>query len=139
MIWKALFRSSSPAYRTRTCITIVAQIAALEFVGDYERAALTALFSSGAHPAYQELGRAVRCLERGGAASAASAPERAAALRMMAMVVAGYQPVGYFARQRADERAGICLHSVHFAMPLLCARVHVHGRSACAHAAPRSS
>ena len=62
----------------------------LETSGEYERAALMALFQSGAHAAYNELGRAVRCLERGGAKS--GEPERATALRMMAMVLAGYQP-----------------------------------------------
>ena len=67
-------------------------IASLEAVGEYERAALTALFQSGAHSAYEELGRAVRCLERGGSATAALAPARASALKMMAMVLAGYQP-----------------------------------------------
>jgi len=67
-------------------------VAVLEAAGQYERAAITAIFQSGAHPAYDELGRAVRCLERGGAASAATAPERSSALRMMAMVLAGFQP-----------------------------------------------
>ena len=67
-------------------------IANLESAGEYERAALMALFQSGAHAAYNELGRAVRCLERGGAASAAAMPTRASDLRMMAMVLAGYQP-----------------------------------------------
>ena len=76
-------------------------IAKLEANGEYERAALMALFQSGAHSAYNELGRAVRCLERGGNTvsaaaatngAAAKAQERASALRMMAMVLAGYQP-----------------------------------------------
>ena len=69
-----------------------AAITRLEATGEYERAALMALYQSGSHSYYNELGRAVRCLERGGAASAAATPERASSLRMMAMVLAGYQP-----------------------------------------------
>ena len=58
----------------------------------FERAAVMALFQAGAHPAYRELERAVRSLERGGSALASTMPTRAAALRMMAMVAAGFQP-----------------------------------------------
>ena len=68
----------------------------------YERAALMALFQAGAHPAYRELERAVRSLERGGSALAASMPTRAAALRMMAMVAAGASPV-HVSRARAKR------------------------------------
>jgi hypothetical protein len=69
-----------------------AAIAALEAAGMFERAAVMALFQAGAHPAYRELERAVRSLERGGSALASTMPTRAAALRMMAMVAAGFQP-----------------------------------------------
>ena len=49
------------------------------------------LLQAGAHPSYRELERAVRSLKRGGSTPTISAV-RAAALRMMAMVVAGFAP-----------------------------------------------
>ena len=72
-------------------LTLESLIASREAVGEYERAALMALFQAGAHPSYREIERAVHSLRRGGSAAGVS-PARAAALRMMCMVVAGYQP-----------------------------------------------
>ena len=68
-------------------------IAALEADGEYERAALMALFQSDAHPAYDGLQRSVLCLEAGSqAAATAHTTARASELRMMSMVLAVYSP-----------------------------------------------
>jgi hypothetical protein len=66
-------------------------IAALETACQFERAALTSIFYSGAHASHHGLKRAVQALERGGAHPSIGA-ERATVLRMTAMVVAGFAP-----------------------------------------------
>ena len=95
------YRSPARALVLRSCgweecadpTALEASIRSLEDAGACERAAVLALLHAGAHPAYVELERVVLALNRGGvAAAAASQNERAAELRMMAMVVAGYQP-----------------------------------------------
>ena len=97
----SLYRSPARALVLRSCgweecadpTALEASIRSLEDAGACERAAVLALLHAGAHPAYVELERVVLALNRGGvAAAAASQNERAAELRMMAMVVAGYQP-----------------------------------------------
>ncbi|KAL3911682.1 MAG: hypothetical protein SGPRY_008603, partial [Prymnesium sp.] len=59
---------------------------------------------AGVHPSYRELERAVRSLKLGGSSSSV-APARAAALRMMAMVVAGYPATWGSSQSSADPSA----------------------------------